>query len=397
MRIAYFDCFAGISGDMTLGALIAAGASADALRERLSALPLSGYGIDVQQVRKRGIAAVDVTVTVNDHDRERRLGDIIELIGSSSLPESVKRRSVRIFERLAEAEAEVHGCPIDHVHFHEVGAVDAIVDIVGAVVCLDLLGVEKVYCSPLPVPHGFVQSAHGTFPLPAPATVELTKGIPVYGVDVEGELVTPTGAAILTGIASVFGPSPAMRIDSAGYGAGKADYPFPNALRVVVGEGDVEPSLTVEPLLTLETNLDDMNPQFYDSVMDSLFAAGARDVFLTPIQMKKNRPASLLSVLCDRDKANTMLSILFRGTSTLGVRVQEVRRACLERDWETVETVYGPVRIKVGRLDGEQVNAAPEYEDCREAASNHGASVAEVYESALAAYRASHPASPTRR
>jgi len=390
MRIAYFDCFAGISGDMTLGALIAAGASADALRERLSALPLSGYGIDVQQVRKRGIAAVDVTVTVNDHDRERRLGDIIELIGSSSLPESVKRRSVRIFERLAEAEAEVHGCPIDHVHFHEVGAVDAIVDIVGAVVCLDLLGVEKVYCSPLPVPHGFVQSAHGTFPLPAPATVELTKGIPVYGVDVEGELVTPTGAAILTGIASVFGPSPAMRIDSAGYGAGKADYPFPNALRVVVGEGDVEPSLTVEPLLTLETNLDDMNPQFYDSVMDSLFAAGARDVFLTPIQMKKNRPATLLRVICRPADSATMTGILFEETSTLGVRRHLMERETLPRSIWEAHTPYGPVRVKSARLPDGRIKAAPEYEDCRRLAEAHSVPLREVYLAAeLAA--ATHP------
>ncbi|MDO8684344.1 MAG: nickel pincer cofactor biosynthesis protein LarC, partial [Armatimonadota bacterium] len=353
MRVAYFDCFAGISGDMTLGALIAAGADAESLKQQLAALQLTGYDLQVQQVRKRGIAATDVTVTLTEHQHERRLGDIVGMISSSSLTDSVKNKSISIFEKLAEAEGHVHGCPIDHVHFHEVGAVDAIVDIVGAAICLDLLGIELVIASPLPMPHGFVESAHGTFPLPAPATVELLKGIPVRGVDVEGELVTPTGAAILKALASKFGPIPSIKLDKIGYGAGKSEHKFPNVLRVIIGDMEVyEADIITEPLLILETNIDDLNPQFYDSAMDRLFEAGARDVYLSPIQMKKNRPATLLSILCDPHLASIMLSIIFEETSTLGVRIQEVQRACLERTWETAQTSYGPIRIKIGSLGG---------------------------------------------
>jgi pyridinium-3,5-bisthiocarboxylic acid mononucleotide nickel chelatase len=386
MRIAYFDCFAGISGDMTLGALIDAGADADALREQLSALPLAGYVLQVEQVKKRGLSATNVTVAVTHEHHERHFSDIVDIIKPSSLSDSVKEKSIRIFEKLAEAEAHVHGCHMNHVHFHEVGAVDAIIDIVGAAICLDLLKIDKVYASAMPVPHGFVESAHGRFPLPAPATAELLRDRPVYGVDVEGELVTPTGAAIVSALASGFGPAPAFTLETVGYGAGKADHPFPNVLRVMVGSAAERLDITTEPLLILETNLDDLNPQFYDSAMDSLFAAGARDVFLAPIQMKKNRPGSLLSVLCDRDKVSTMLSIIFRETSTLGVRIHEVQRACLEREWQSVETSYGPIRIKTGNLGGEMVNAAPEYEDCRAAAAAHNVATKVVYEEAMAAF-----------
>lgn len=386
MRIAYFDCFAGISGDMTLGALIAAGVDENALRERLRGLSIEGYEIVVERVKKRGISAVDVTVHVTAHQHERRLGDILRIIETSALPDAVKERSSNIFQKLADAEAAVHGCGIDHVHFHEVGAVDAIVDIVGASICLDLLGVDRVEASPLPIPHGFIESAHGKFPLPAPATAELLKGLPTYGVDMEGELVTPTGAAIVTTLASAFGPMPAFRLESVGYGAGKFDYDFPNALRVMTGES--EESQSVEPMVLLETNIDDMNPQFFDAAMERLFDAGARDVYLTPIQMKKNRPATLLSVLCDRDLIDTMMSIIFAETSTLGVRIQEVRRACLEREWKTVETKFGPIRVKIGSLRGELVNAAPEYEDCRAAAASHGVPVKAVYDEALIIFKA---------
>jgi len=387
MRIAYFDCFAGISGDMTLGALIAAGAGVEALRERLAGLPLSGYELEARPVTKRGIGATDVTVAIREEQHERRLADIVEMIEAGSLADSVKDKSIRVFRRLAEAEARAHACKVDEVHFHEVGAVDAIVDIVGSAICLDLLGVEQVLASPMPLFHGFVESRHGRLPLPAPATAELLKGIPVQGLDVEGELVTPTGAAIITTLASGFGPAPAFRLAEVGYGAGKNDHAFPNALRVMIGESEERfPSVT-QPMALLETNLDDMNPQFYDGAIDGLFAAGARDVFLTPIQMKKNRPAVLLSVLCDHGDVSVMLSIIFAETSTLGVRVSEVRRACLERTWQTVETVYGPIRIKVGSLDGRTMNAAPEYEDCRAAAARHNVPTKTVYEEASAAFK----------
>ncbi|MDO8586078.1 MAG: nickel pincer cofactor biosynthesis protein LarC [Armatimonadota bacterium] len=389
MRIAYFDCFAGISGDMTLGALIAAGADIDSLRERLSSLSLGGYEIEAKQVRKKGIAATDVNVVLTDEQHERRLGDIVEIIGSSSLPDGVKDRSVRVFEKLAEAEGRVHGCPANRVHFHEVGAVDAIVDIVGTAICLDLLKVDRVEASPLPMPHGFVEAAHGRFPLPAPATAELLKGVPIRGVDVEGELVTPTGAAILSALASRFGPMPDFRLEAVGYGAGKSEYDFPNALRALIGESEDGLEIGFDPLIVLETNVDDMNPQFFDSAMERLFAMGARDVYLTPIQMKKNRPATLLNVLCDRDNMGSMLSIIFAETSTLGVRIQEVRRACMEREWRTVETRYGPIRIKIGSVGGEIRNSSPEYEDCRAAAAQYGVPTKVVYEEAVGVFRRS--------
>ena len=387
MKIAYFDCFAGISGDMTVGALIAAGASVETLREGLSRLPVSGYEMQVESIKKKGIASTDVTVKVAEHQHARHLGDIETIIQSSSLSDAVKDKSLRVFRKLAEAEAKVHGCPVDHVHFHEVGAVDAIVDIVGSAICLESLGIDRIEASPLPMPHGFVESAHGKFPLPAPATVELLTGFPVRGVEVEGELVTPTGAAILAALASSFGPAPDFRLASVGYGAGKREQEFPNVLRVMIGEVHDISKFPSESMLVLETNLDDMNPQFYDCAMERLFAAGARDVFLTPIQMKKNRPATLLSVLCDGESVNTMLSIIFEETSTLGVRIHEVRRACLEREWRTIETPYGAVRIKIGSLTGKTYNAAPEYDDCRAAASAHNVPTKTVYESALAALR----------
>jgi pyridinium-3,5-bisthiocarboxylic acid mononucleotide nickel chelatase len=389
MRIAYFDCFAGISGDMTLGALVAAGADFETLRESLASLPVHGYELQSATVKKMGIAATDITVALSHHHHHhRRLGDIVEIINGSTLSDDIKSTSIRIFTKLAEAEAHVHGSTVDDVHFHEVGAVDAIVDIVGTAICLELLGIDRVEASPLPLFHGFVESAHGTFPLPAPATAELIKGIPVRGRDIEGELVTPTGAAIVTTLASKFGSPPDFRIESIGYGAGKADRDIPNVLRVVIGEGTDVPSVATEPMLILETNIDDMNPQLFDSAFDHLFAAGARDVFLTPIQMKKNRPATLLSVLCDPSSVNTMLSIIYAETSTLGVRIQDVSRACLDREFKTVETKYGPIRIKIGNQNGVRMNASPEYEDCRAAATANDVATKAVYEEAMAAFLA---------
>jgi hypothetical protein len=344
MKIAYFDCFAGISGDMVLGALIGAGASAQKLQESLAGLDIGHYDLEVGATVKGHIAATDVRLVVSGQpERHRRLSDILDILDRSRLSDRVKKTADRIFTRLAEAEAAVHGTSVDEVHFHEVGAVDAIIDIVGTAICLELIGAPKVVSSPMPTFHGFVSGTHGTFPLPAPATMELLRGVEWRALDADGELVTPTGAAIITAIASEFGPMPSMTVERIGYGAGKRDYEFPNVLRVLLGEASDE-GPSPERAILVETNIDDLNPQFYDSVMDHLFAAGALDVYLTPIQMKKNRPGTLLSVLCPPEGARAMAEILLSETSTLGVRMTPTDRICLGRRWEEVETEFGTIR-----------------------------------------------------
>jgi hypothetical protein len=389
VKIAYFDCFAGISGDMTLGALIAAGADPERLREGLSGLGVGGYRIEVAKRMAGPIEATDVQVLLDQghHHHHRRLNDILALIEGADLPERVKGTATGIFRRLAEAEGRVHGCSPDEVHFHEVGAVDAIVDIVGTAVCLELLGWPKVLASPLPTFHGYAKGSHGTFPLPAPATAELLKGVPWRKLGIEGELVTPTGAAILTGIAEGFGPLPAMTVERIGYGAGKSAFGIPNALRVLIGE-ETAPEIPSSGVVVIETNLDDMNPQFYEAAMERLFAAGALDVFLTPIQMKKSRPGTLLSVICDPGREEPLISAILAETPTFGVRISRWERTCLERRWEEVATPYGTVRIKIGERNGRTITASPEYEDCKRAAAAHGIPVRQVHEAALALHRA---------
>jgi hypothetical protein len=387
MKIAYFDCFAGISGDMTLGALIGAGADVERLREGLAGLGVGGYRIEVGKKMAGPIEATNVHVHLDDHHHHhhRRLHDILEIIRGANLTDRVKQTAERIFRRLAEAEAKVHGSSPEEVHFHEVGAVDAIVDIVGAAICLDMLDWPKVIASPMPTFHGYAKGSHGTFPLPAPATAEILLGIPWRKLDIEGELVTPTGAAIITEIAAGFGPLPAMTVESIGYGAGKSDFGIPNALRVMIGEeagGAESQNVTV-----IETNIDDLNPQFYETAMERLFAAGALDVFLTPIQMKKNRPGTLLSVICDPDLIEAVADVVLAETSTFGVRISRWERICLERHWEEVITEFGMIRIKIGERNGRIVTASPEYEDCKRAAIEHGAPLRIVHETALNVYR----------
>jgi pyridinium-3,5-bisthiocarboxylic acid mononucleotide nickel chelatase len=386
MKIAYFDCFAGISGDMTLGALIGAGADADRLRKGLAGLGVGGYQIDVGKKMTGMIEATDVRVILDDRYRHhrRRLHDIREMIRSAELSEPVKQTTERIFLKLAEAEAKVHGGSPEEVHFHEVGAVDAIIDIVGTALCLEMLGWPKVIASPMPTFHGYAKGSHGTFPLPAPATAEILRGVPWRKLDIEGELVTPTGAAIIRELAAGFGPLPAMIIESIGYGAGKSDFGIPNALRVMIGReatGAESQGVTV-----IETNIDDLNPQFYETAMERLFAAGALDVFLTPIQMKKNRPGILLSVICDPDLAETIAAVILAETSTFGVRISRWERLCLDRRWEEVATEFGVIRIKVGERDGRVITASPEYDDCKRAAAEHGVAVRRVHESAAALF-----------
>jgi uncharacterized protein (TIGR00299 family) protein len=387
MVCAFVDCFAGISGDMLLGALIDAGAPVDNLLHGLETLPLSGWELKIERVRKGAIAATSVSVIVNEKQPERHLSDIESIVLASQLPEKVKEQSLKVFRLLAEAEAKVHGIGVNEVHFHEVGAVDSIVDIVGSVYALHLLGVQAVYASALPFSRGRVKTLHGDLPVPAPATMELLCGVPTYPLDIEVELVTPTGAALLKALANEFGMPPPFTPRKVGYGAGKRDLPFPNVLRVIVGDMPDNVALERERLVVVETNLDDMTGEMAGFAMERLLTAGVRDVWVVPAQMKKNRPAIVLSVLCDHEKLPTVLQILLRETTTLGVRVQEVERLCLPREIWEVTTPYGTVKVKIAKLGDEIVNIAPEYEDCRRLALERGVPLKEVMSAAIVAAR----------
>jgi uncharacterized protein (TIGR00299 family) protein len=382
MRTLYFDCVAGASGDMILAALLAAGLDEGALRGRLAALRIPGFDLQVERVQKNGIGATHVEVLVDDNAPERHLGDLLAVVEAADLPAHVKEKSMGVLRRIGEVEAGIHAAPdAHHVHLHELGGLDTLVDVVGAVGGIDLLGIDRVVCSPIPLARGFTRSAHGRIPVPAPATVELLRDAPITGIDLEGENVTPTGAALLTSLASSFGPIPAMTLRASGYGAGRKEWPIPNVLRVLVGDAASSAHPT-ETLTVLETNVDDLNPETYDYVMTRLFAAGALDVYLTPIQMKKNRPATLLSVLCRPTAVEELAEILFTETTTLGIRRQEIERICLPREVRAVDTPFGPIGVKVAKWGGRE-KAAPEYEDCRRAAEAHNVPLREVYLAAL--------------
>lgn len=369
MKTLYFDCFAGASGDMILGAMVAAGVDPNFLREQLSLLRVSGFSVDFETVNRSGLSATYARVETAHEHQHRHLSDIKQIIEGSDLSNAVKQRAVQIFTRLAEAEARVHNEPIDHVHFHEVGALDAIVDVVGAAICFDALQIERFVCSPLHVGSGMVKMAHGQFPIPPPAVTELLRGVPFYATEIKGELLTPTGAAIITTVCTEYGPIPEMKTTATGYGAGTREYQdFPNVLRVMLGETDAS-SATDERLWMLETNLDDASPQIIGHVMDRVLELGALDCFFTPVQMKKNRPGVLLSVLCGRGEKEAVMKLLFTETTTLGVRSYEVTRRALQRSVVRVETQYGPIDVKVAHLDGRVVNEMPEFEQCREAAA----------------------------
>ena len=389
MRTLYFDCFAGASGDMILGAAVGAGVDANALREQLLLLNIEGFSLEFETVDKSGLSATLARVhTVHEH-KHRHLSDVEKIISNSQLAPGVKQRALAVFTRLAEAEAHVHNEPIERVHFHEVGALDAIVDVVGAAICFELLNIERFVCSPLHVGSGTVDMSHGRFPVPPPAVAELLKGVPYYSTDIKGELVTPTGAAIITTVCSEYGPMPLMKAEQTGYGAGAREYEkFPNALRMIVGETATTRN-PEEQLLMIETNIDDASPQIIGHVMDRAFALGARDCYFTPVHMKKNRPGVLLSVLCDRDLKESVMEMLFNETTTLGVRSYEVARRALERRMVTVQTAYGPIDVKVGNLNGRVVSAMPEFDQCREAASRAGVALKEVEDAARLALRMS--------
>jgi uncharacterized protein (TIGR00299 family) protein len=444
MRIAYLDCFSGISGDMFLGALIDAGVPAKLFENAVEALNV-GARLEISKVNRSGISAKKVDVLVNgekaapriaeapdphphshshvhrhshhhepgvphfspmlrevgashgpEHQHSRGLTEIREIIEHAALSESAKKSAITIFEKLGEAEAKIHNVPVEKIHFHEVGAVDALVDIVCAAVGAEALGVDEIVCSPLNVGGGMVECAHGNFPVPAPATVELLKGAAVYSSGIQAELVTPTGAAIVAVLAKRFTPFPKMKIEKAGYGAGSRDFPgHANVVRITVGEiaADISSDRNVratrpeeDTVCLLEANLDDLSPQVFGYVMERLLEAGALDVFATPIQMKKNRPGSLLTVLAQPQDAEKLTNIIFAETTTLGIRRREEKRQVLARRWEAVQTQWGTVRMKIANMNGTVSNYAPEFEDCRRIASEHRVPLKQVMQEAVKLY-----------
>ena len=386
MKTLYFDCFAGASGDMILGALIAAGVDRDVFQQQLALLGVDGYTIGFDKVDRSGITATYARVETRHEHSHRHLSDILKIIYESKLSNGVKERAAKIFSRLAEAEARVHNVAVDQIHFHEVGALDAIIDVVGAAICFELLGIERFVSSPFHVGSGTVDMDHGRFPVPPPAVAELLKGAPFYSTEIVGELVTPTGAAIITTVCNEYGPIPAMTLREVGYGAGTREYQkFPNALRVLIGEDESNASYGVEQLWMLETNMDDISPQILGHVMERAFDLGALDCYFTPVQMKKNRPGVLLSILCRAPERAALTDLVFSETTTLGIRSYEVERRALQRKIVTVETQYGSIDVKVAQLNGHVLKAMPEYEQCREAARRANVPLRLIEEAAQAA------------
>ena len=436
-KTLYFDCFSGASGDMILGALVDAGVPLEAVRGALGSLAIDHGVLSAERVLRSGISATKFRLLEPAHaasapveppptyvhthsdgsthshrgvssevrdpaNREpatprprdsdhHTLADIEGYIGRSALSPAGKARAVSLFHRLAEAEAAIHDMPLDRIHLHEVGAIDSIVDIVGTVFAMEWLGADHIVSSPLNVGSGTVRCAHGEFPVPAPATVRLLKGAPIYSQGVAVELTTPTGALLITDYAQTFGPLPAMRVSAIGYGAGDRDFPGqPNVLRVVLGESpDVQ---RFERIVSMECEIDDMNPQLFGPLMDRLYGAGALDVYYAPVQMKKNRPGTLVTVIAPLDRRDALAGVLFTDTTTIGVRHQEMLRERLEREIVTVETSCGPIRFKVSAREGRIVNASPEFEDCARAAAERGLPIKEVQAQAIRAWmeRESH-------
>ncbi len=386
MKIAYFDLIAGASGDMLLGGLVDAGLSFDRLQEGLAALRLDGFSLTRSRVMRGAFAATKVDVNVTDHEHARNLAEIQAIVTASALPEAVKERANRVFARMVAVEAGIHHAPVDEVHLHELGALDTIADVCGFLFGLHELAIERVAVSPVPLGRGVIDGAHGRIPLPAPATVALLHGVPVVGVPHALETVTPTAAALLAETASGFGDIPAMRLTAVGYGAGGRLQPEPNILRVLLGEATADEDGEIGSLDVLETNIDNMNPELYGYVLDRLLAAGALDVYMTPIIMKKNRPGVVLSVLCQPADSWRLRAIIFKETTTLGIRTLQVARHALARRSTTVATAYGEIRIKAAQW-GQGEKAAPEYEDCARAAQAHDVPLRVVYEAAQEAYR----------
>ena len=384
MKTAYIDCFAGVSGDMFLGALVDAGWPLADLQATVDALALGNVRVTAEHVRKHGLAATHVDVLAPDAQPLRHPADLERIITAADLPEAVKDRSLAVIRALAEAEAQVHGEPVEHIHFHEVGAVDTLVDVVGTIAGLTALGIERVVASPIPWSHGQIRIQHGVYPVPPPAVAALLVGAPVIGLDEQGETVTPTGAALVTGLADQFGLMPALQIETLGYGAGTRDWPQrPNVLRLVIGEAQT--GRQTETLTMLACNLDDMVGEWYGPLMEGALADGALDVWFTPAHMKKGRPAVIVEVLCRATDAPALRERLLRHTTTLGVREYAVTRSALPREIRTVTTPFGDVRVKVAQVGAGLQKAAPEHDDCVARAAEHDVSVREVWLAALRA------------
>jgi len=392
MSIAYLDCSSGISGDMFLAALLDAGLPPDRLFSELKKVPLGFYEFKRTRAVRGSLVGTRVEIHVSSQQPARRFAVIQELLEASKLESEVKANALQVFTRLAEVEGRLHNQPPSEVHFHELSGVDAIVDIVGACAGLHLLGISELTCSPLNVGGGTVASEHGSLPVPAPATAELLKGIPVYSSGMEAELVTPTGAALVATLAKGFGPLPAMKIEHIGYGAGAKDFPtHPNIARLFVGQSVQAVTVQAAPpgdeiVSVLEANLDDMSPQLYGYFMEQALAAGALDVTCSAVQMKKNRPGITVSMLCAPERSESLAQLLFEQTTTIGVRIYEARRKCLEREVVNVETAYGTIRIKVGKHEGRVLNVAPEFEDCQRCAAEKSVPLKQVMLAAQLAY-----------
>jgi uncharacterized protein (TIGR00299 family) protein len=430
-KTLYFDCFSGAAGDMIVGALLDLGLPLKGLQDALGSLAIDYGGVSSERVLRAGVSATRFRVHADEaraarvhehthehahvdehahahahdhahahhagerhanshgdehhHDHHHTLEQIAAHIERSALSAAGRRRAVSMFQRLAEAEAAVHGIPVEKVHLHEVGALDSIIDIVGAVYGLEWVGAERIVSSPLNVGSGTVRCAHGTFPVPAPATVRLLRDVPIYSGPIATELVTPTGALIVTEYAASYGLLPPMRVRSIGYGAGSRDFrDAPNVLRLLLGESDVRPA--TERILSIECEIDDMNPQLFGPLMDALYAAGALDVFYAPVQMKKSRPGTLVTVLAHPERRDAIATVLFQETTTIGLRYQEMERERLDREVRTIETAVGPIRFKVASRTGRVVNASPEFDDCARAAADHGMPIKEVQALAIKAW-----------
>lgn len=383
MKLAYFDCFAGISGDMVLGALIHLGVPAGFIEENICNMPLDAFHLDVSTAARMEIHGQLVKVVVEDrHQQARNYQDIASLIQNSSLSPAVTGLSLQVFDRLAEVEASIHNCPKERVHFHEIGGVDAIVDVVGTALGIEWLGISKVFASEIPVGKGFVACQHGTLPVPAPATLALLDGVPVYGTGVSQELVTPTGAAIISCLAEHFGPMPKMLIRQIGYGVGTRDLKeMPNLLRVVLGEPDLAPE--VDSVTVIETNIDDMNPEIFGFVMERLFEDGALDVIWVPVFMKKGRPGTMVQVICKEADRDTLVQRILSETTALGVRHYRAERTKLARTIKEATTSYGKVRVKEVSGPSGRVSISPEYEDCKRIALEKKIPLKVVYETIL--------------
>jgi pyridinium-3,5-bisthiocarboxylic acid mononucleotide nickel chelatase len=392
MKKAYLDCSSGISGDMFLAVLIDAGLPLDRLLAELKKLPLGIYEFERTRAMRSGLVGTRVEIRIPGKQPHRKLAEIQDMLKKARLPTQAVANAQKVFNRLAEVEGKLHNVPPSEIHFHEVGAVDAILDIAGTCVGLELLEVSDLVCSPLNVGGGRVVAAHGSLPVPSPATAELLKNIPIYSSGVEAELVTPTGAALVSTLASAFGPLPAMKVENIGYGAGEKDFTgHPNIARLFIGEG-IEavtgaPGLPGDEVVSvIEANVDDLSPQLYGYFLEQALAAGALDVTCSSTQMKKNRPGLTISILCETAKSEALSHLLFEQTTTIGVRIYEARRKVLAREQVTVETPYGAVQVKVARREGKVVNAAPEFDDCHRLATEKSVPLKQVMLAAVAAY-----------